>query len=437
MITTWNKATAEQKSAAIARPPAPSSTENSATIVEIFNTVEKYGDDALLRLTQKYDSVSLDSVTFDVFAAPAPNLAIEDEQAILNAIANIKAFHKTQYPTNTVLETQTGVRCEKTWRALERVGLYVPGGTAPLISTFLMLAVPAIVAGVKEITIVTPPQNNGSLVNDGILFIARLLDIKTLYLVGGAQAIAALTFGTQTIPRVDKIFGPGNMWVTEAKTYATTLPAGPAIDMPAGPSEVMVIADNTANPAIVAADLLAQAEHDTMAQAILVCFSSSFADEVSAEISLQLQSLPRSDIAQEAIKNMQIIICKNQNEALEVVNSYAPEHLIINTKNADDYVAGVNNAGSVFVGEYTPEAVGDYASGTNHVLPTAGYARSYSGLSTQSFMRSMSVQKLDKTGLLNLGPTVVRLANMEGLAGHALSVSKRLDIIEKDNENEL
>lgn len=440
MITQWNNSTVEEKISALERPKPASHEGIAKTIAQIFADVEKNGDQALLNLTEKFDQVSLKNVAFDVFSAPVPDLDIKDEQAILAAVKNIETFHKAQLPINSSSEPQEGVLLEKVWRPLNRVGLYIPGGTAPLISTFLMLAVPAMVAGTKEIVIITPPQNENDPVNKGILFVARLLQIKTIYLAGGAQAIAALTFGTKTVPKVDKIFGPGNMWVTEAKKYATTLPSSkitaPAIDMPAGPSEVMLVADDSANPAIVASDLLAQAEHDTMAQAVLVCFSFEFSKKVNDEIITQLKTLPRKAVASSSMQNLRIIICENKKQALEAINLYAPEHLILNTENAEKYVPDVNNAGSIFVGPLTPEAAGDYASGSNHVLPTSGYARSYSGLSTIDFMRSMSVQKINEKGLKAIGDTVMRLANMEGLEAHALSVSKRLDIIKMDEENE-
>ncbi|MCK5041166.1 MAG: histidinol dehydrogenase [Sphingomonadales bacterium] len=433
----WNSASEVEKNRALSRPETPPDQEITAKISAIFAEIKTGGDKALLAFTDQFDGVTLNKVAFDVPSSPVPNLDIEDEKAILLAAANIRKFHKAQLPIPVSIETQPGVLCEKVWRPMNSVGLYIPGGSAPLISTLLMLAIPAQIAGVKEIAIITPPQKGEGPVDKGILFVARLLGIKTIYLAGGAQAIAALTYGTQTVPAVDKLFGPGNLWVTEAKKYANSLPSAnviaPAIDMPAGPSEVMVLADNQANPAIVAADMLAQAEHDPLAQALLVCFTARMALDVSLEIDKQLKTLTRKEIATASANNMLAITCKVPSDALDVINKYAPEHLILNAESANAYLSGINNAGSVFVGPNTPEAAGDYASGTNHVLPTAGFARNYSGLSTSAFMKSITIQKIDDAGLKTLGPSIVRMANMEGLDGHAASVTMRLKLLEEQN----
>lgn len=436
-IVNWNSATAEEKTTILARPQTLPAKDIEVKISSIFAEIKNNGDSGLINLTEKFDGVKLDDIAYDVTSAPLPDLEVADEAAILMATDNIKKFHAAQLPKPISIEIQPGVLCQKIWRPINSVGLYIPGGSAPLISTLLMMAIPAKIAGVKNIVVVTPPQKSGNQIDSGILFVAKLLGIKTIYLAGGAQAIAALTYGTETIPAVDKIFGPGNMWVTQAKKYASALPSGPAIDMPAGPSEVMVLADNQATPAIVAADMLAQAEHDPLAQAVLICFSSRMALDVSLEIDKQILKLGRRKIAAQSVKNMIAIVSASPSEALNIINKYAPEHLILNAENANSYLDNISNAGSIFLGPNTPEAAGDYASGTNHVLPTAGFARNHSGLSTSSFMKSITVQEIDDNGLKTLGPTIVRLAKMEGLDAHAASVLIRLAQLEGGVNNGL
>jgi len=311
-------------------------------------------------------------------------------------------------------------------RPLDSAGLYVPGGSAPLVSTLMMLAIPAKIAGVEKRIVVTPPSKDRQ-VDTNILAAAYLCDVQDLYMVGGAQAIAALGYGTQTIPKCAKIFGPGNAYVAHAKAQISMEMGGPAIDLPAGPSEAMVLADDKANPAFVAADLLSQAEHDPLAQVICVCRSQGFADTLNAELEAQLADLPRKEIAQQALDNGQIIIAYDIETMLEIANNYAPEHLIVQMENSENSMDNIRNAGSVFLGQWTPESVGDYASGTNHTLPTFGAARAYSGVCVESFMKFISVQSLTRAGLEELGPCVERLATLEGLEAHKRAVSLRLE----------
>ena len=316
--------------------------------------------------------------------------------------------------------------CRREYRPIETAGLYVPGGTAPLVSTLLMLAVPAKVAGVKRRVVVTPPGKDGK-INQAILAAAYRCKVSDVFACGGAQAIAALAYGTQTIPKCDKIFGPGNAYVATAKSIAVQEPGGPAIDMPAGPSEAMVVADIHANPVFVASDLLSQAEHDILAQVICVATSVKTADAIKAQIDIQIETLPRKDIAQQAMAKSRIIIASNRPDVIDVINRYAPEHLILQIKNPENLVPAIRNAGSIFLGPWTPESVGDYASGTNHTLPTYGAARAYSGVTLESFVKYISVQQLTRKGLERLGPTVETLAEMEGLEAHRRAVSLRLE----------
>ncbi len=421
----WDKASIKAKEAAFLRPSLTSTMDVRSKVNNIFGQIKKGGDEALSRLTSQFDGVNLTSPLVEIAQLPNPTLLDEDKEAILQAINNIKSFHEAQIPTGIKLETQKGVICEKVWRPIEKVGLYIPGGSAPLISTLLMLAIPAQIAGCQNIQLITPPQKGTDLIDPNIVFAAKYLGFKQIYLGGGAQAIAALTFGTETIMPVDKIFGPGNIWVTEAKKLAVSLPQGPAIDMPAGPSEVMVIADNNANANVVASDLIAQAEHDPLAQAILVSSSREVLENVGAEIITQLETLPRKDIAQKSLENAHFICIENEYQAIEIINKYAPEHLILNLRSTEKLLPKIMNAGSIFVGPYTAESAGDYASGTNHVLPTSGYAKNHSGLGTDAFMKSMTIQTMTKEGLNDLGPKIERLARLEGLEGHARAITIR------------
>jgi histidinol dehydrogenase len=352
-------------------------------------------------------------------------LTAEQIAAIDLAISNVRAFHEAQLPKSISVQTMPGVTCKRISHALDSVGLYVPAGTAPLPSAAIMLAVPAMLADCPEVVLCTPPRPDGT-ADPGVLVAAARAGVTRMYKLGGAQAVAALAYGTETVPKVRKIFGPGNAWVTSAKTVVAADPAGAAIDMPAGPSEVLVIADRTASAEFVAADLLSQAEHGTDSQVVLVSTDADLALRVLDEIALQLSSLSRADIAEASLANSVVIVADDAATAIQISNQYAPEHLILQVEDAAKLVNRVRNAGSVFVGEWTPESVGDYCSGTNHVLPTYGYASTYSGLGVEQFMRHMTVQELSRDGLNNLGAAVVTLANLEGLDAHAAAVERRL-----------
>ncbi len=406
----------------LTRPSVRDNQEINQQVKNIIQQVQQSGDVALRELTLKLDGVQLSVIAS---TAAQPRLEPKAQQAIDIAYHNIHAFHKAQILPKIKVETTPGVICEKITRPIQSIGLYIPGGTAPLISTTLMLGVPAQIAGNPNKILCTPPNKSGQ-IDPHILYAAQLCGIDTIYTLGGAQAIAAMAYGTQTIAKVDKIFGPGNAYVTAAKQYVAQDPNGAAIDLPAGPSEVLVIADDAANPTYVAADLLSQAEHGIDSQVILICLSNTFAEKLQKELERLLMQLPRSEIAKQSLSHSAIIIADDLNQAVEISNQYAPEHLIIQTHHARDLLSLVTRAGSVFLGAYAPESVGDYASGTNHVLPTYGYARSYSGLNLNDFMLHMSVQELTKQGLQTIGPHVEVLAGLEGLDAHALAVKVRL-----------
>ncbi|WP_079717837.1 histidinol dehydrogenase [Parapedobacter luteus] len=393
---------------------------------EIIEDVKVNGDSALKRYAEKFDKVQLDRLylTADEIAALASSINREQQRALEIAFANIYRFHETQLRKERAIETMPGVKCWREPRPIEKVGLYIPGGSAVLPSTLLMLGVPARIAGCKEIVVCSPPQADGK-INGYVAYCLQLLKIDRVYLVGGAQAIAAMAYGTPTVPKVDKIFGPGNQYVTKAKSLVQSL-TNVSIDMPAGPSEVLVIADGSANPAYVAADLLAQAEHGADSQAILVSTDQHLIDEVQIALRAQLAQLPRAEVATKAIANSYALLCANLDEAITFSNRYAPEHLIIETDDWEQLLRKVSNAGSVFVGHLTPESAGDYASGTNHTLPTSGYARSYSGVSVDAFVKKITFQHITEEGLRNIGPTVEVLAELEGLEAHKHAVSVRL-----------
>ena len=400
------------------------------TVNKIFSEVSETGDRAIKDYTAKFDGVTLDSnsVSVEEIELAAKEVPEKLQKAIKLAKQNIEAFHKAQKTDKVVIETVNGVSCWQEKRPIEKVGLYIPGGTAPLFSTVLMLAIPAQIAGCKEIVLCSPPNKAGNLAPE-ILFAAQLCGVTKIIKVGGIQAIAGLTFGTETIPQVYKIFGPGNQYVTVAKQIATKY--GVAIDMPAGPSELLVVADDYANASYVASDLLSQAEHGTDSQVILVSTSKRLIDEVSDEVEKQLEVLPRKAIAEKAIANSKLIYMENDNLALELINDYGPEHFIICSKNEDLYINGITNAGSVFIGDFTPESAGDYASGTNHTLPTNGFSKAYSGVNLDSFLKSMTFQKISKEGLLNLGESIELMAEAEGLQAHKNAVSIRLKDLKK------
>ncbi|WP_114937207.1 histidinol dehydrogenase [Mucilaginibacter endophyticus] len=397
------------------------------TIVEdVITNVQQHGDSALFDYALKFDKVELNKLYLEKAELEEIAKAISADQkaALETAYSNIYKFHQTQLKTEDKVETMPGVTCWRELRPIEKVGLYIPGGSAVLPSTFLMLGIPARIAGCHEIVVCSPPQKNGK-VNAFIAYVALMLGIDKIYLVGGSQAVAAMAYGTASIPKVDKIFGPGNQFVTKAKTIIQSTTTT-AIDMPAGPSEVLVIADETAVPAYIAADLLAQAEHGIDSQAVLVCTSAYIAQKAIAEVEKQLPVLPRAEIAKLAIDNSYVVITNSLSEAMTFSNKYAPEHLILATGSWEQITGSIINAGSVFLGNLTPESAGDYASGTNHTLPTSSYARAYSGVSVDSFVKKITFQHITREGINNIGHTVEVLAELEGLHAHRNAVSVRL-----------
>jgi histidinol dehydrogenase len=400
--------------------------EIRSVVEDIINNVRTHADRALLGYAAKFDQVELKSLSIGKaeLAQLASELEPEQKKALDTAYNNIRKFHETQLHTESTVETMPGVTCWRELRPIERVGLYIPGGTAVLPSTFLMLGVPARIAGCHEIAVCSPPQKDGK-INAYIAYVSQLLGIEKVYLTGGAQAIAAMAYGTESIPKVDKIFGPGNQYVTKAKTIVQST-TNTAIDMPAGPSEVLVIADDSAVPAYVAADLLAQAEHGVDSQSVLVTTSQQFVDKVIEELNKQLAVLPRAAIAGKAIDNSYIIVVNDLNEAMQFSNEYAPEHLILATDQWQQITGKIINAGSVFLGNLTPESAGDYASGTNHTLPTSAYARAYSGVSVDSFVKKITFQHIGPEGIQSIGRTVEVLAELEGLQAHKNAISVRM-----------
>lgn len=409
----------------ILKRPTQTVDDIEGIVSEIFADVKENGDKAIEKYTERFDKVNLEAVQVSEQEIEAELLRVSSEmqQAIKVAADNIYRFHEAQKTERVSVETYPGVQCWQEKRPIEKVGLYIPGGTAPLFSTILMLAIPAKIAGCKEIVLCTPPDKEG-FVHPAIVFAAKLCGVTKIFKVGGIQAVAAMTFGTETIPKVYKIFGPGNQFVTVAKQLATK--HGVAIDMPAGPSELLVVADNTANPIYVTADLLSQAEHGKDSQVILVSTSKDLIEKVEEELTLQLANLPRKEIAAVAIENSKLIYVENDQVALELINEYGPEHFIVCVENEDFYVDNIANAGSVFIGNFTPESAGDYASGTNHTLPTNGYAKNYSGVNLDTFMKSMTFQKISEQGLNSLGPVIEMMAEAEGLQAHKMAVSLRL-----------
>jgi histidinol dehydrogenase len=394
--------------------------------------VRERGDAALLDFTRRFDGVALHSieVTASEFAAAETALNVEQRQAIDRAIANVRCFHEAQVGAPLRVETAPGVSCERQFRPIEAVGLYVPAGVAPLPSAAIMLAVPARIAGCPTRIICTPPRRDGT-ADPAILTIANLCGVRREFKLGGAQAIAAMAYGTASVPKVDKIFGPGNAWVTAAKLQVANDPEGAALDLPAGPSEVLVIADATARAEFVAADLLAQAEHSADAQVVFITPSSALAEATALEVEAQMRGLARVDTLHHSIGHARLFVVDTVDAALEISNAYAPEHLILQVANARDWLPKVRNAGSVFLGAWTPETMGDYCSGTNHVLPTGGFAKAYSGLSLHDFLKRMTVQELTSDGLRELGPTAITLAALEGLDAHANAVRVRLAQLER------
>ncbi len=428
---TWNSISFTEQQELIERTQSVAfSNQTQTTVQKILGDIKSNGVSSLIEYTKQFDYANFTLENL-VQTLDEHSLLQKEKDAVIQAIENINKFHHAQLNGEYELETMPGVHCKRVYRPIQSVGLYIPGGTAPLVSTVLMMAVPARLAKCERVVLCTPPDSTGK-INPAILYAAKMCGIKEVFAVGGAQAIAAMAYGCGPIPRVNKIFGPGNQYVNLAKILVSQEFGGPAIDMPAGPSEVLVIADKTARPEFVAADLLSQAEHDTLASVITLTFSEQSAKAIRKETEQQLINLPRKEIASKALQNALIIIMNDIDDALKLSNQLGPEHLIIQVDEAESYLHKIINAGSVFLGEWTPEAVGDYASGTNHVLPTSGYASKMGGLNLDSFRRSMTVQNLDPQGLINLAPCVETLASMESLEAHRRAVSIRREVLEKE-----
>ncbi|MDP7591137.1 MAG: histidinol dehydrogenase [Litorilituus sp.] len=427
-VINWQNISQQQKVNSLARPAIADNALLSTQVADILSHVKKQGDEALFSLTEQFDGIALNTLQVTSEQVEQAKLALTDKRlnAIKTAYQQIKSFHCAQIPKDISVETCPGVRCTLKTEAIESVGLYIPAGSAPLPSTVLMLGVPAQLAGCQRTVLVCPPDKKGQLANE-ILVAAQLCGIDEIYTIGGAQAIAALAYGTKTIPSVNKVFGPGNRYVTEAKKQLSQHVLGFAIDMPAGPSEVLVIADKEANPAFIAADLLSQAEHGADSQVILLTDSEDLITEVAKELTNQLVLLSRQKIAALALKQSRLILTKDMSQAVEVSNLYGPEHLIVQTQEPQKLLSSLRNAGSIFVGAYTPESAGDYASGTNHVLPTYGYSKVISSLSLADFSRRYTVQEISKAGLSKLADCIIELTDAEGLDAHQRAVTIRLE----------
>jgi histidinol dehydrogenase len=432
LVYDWTTLAPAERRALLRRPAQQDRASLDASVRAIVDDVRANGDAALIRYAEKFDRVQLTSlaVTEAEFAAAEAALTPEQHAAIDRAIDNVRRFHEAQRTPPLSIETMPGVRCERIVVPLQAVGMYVPAGSAPLPSAAIMIAVPAAIAGCPTRVLCTPPRPDGG-ADPAVLVVAKRCGVSQVYKAGGAQAIAAMAYGTDTVPKVDKICGPGNAWVTAAKQLVANDPEGAALDLPAGPSEVLVIADDAANPTFVAADLLAQAEHDPSAQVVLVTTSRALADGVAVEVEAQQSRLARRQITAAALSNSRIVLVPDLATAFAVSNDYAPEHLILEIREARSWLPHVTSAGSVFLGDWTPESMGDYCSGTNHVLPTYGYARAYSGLSLHDFVRRITVQELTPDGLRSLGPTAQVLAGLEGLDAHANAVTVRLAALER------
>jgi len=412
----------------ILKRPTQTYADIEPLVAQIFREIADQGDLAVKKYTKKFDKADLSGLEVDQLEIDLAKetLDVHLKKAIQLAKSNIEAFHASQQVFPKKVETTKGVVCWQEKRAIEKVGLYIPGGTAPLFSTILMLAVPAAIAGCEEVVMCTPCDAEGK-VHPAVLYTADLCGIKKIFKVGGIQAIAAMTFGTESIPQVYKLFGPGNQYVTVAKQMAMKF--GVAIDLPAGPSELLVYADDSATANFMAADLLSQAEHGVDSQVVLVCRSMEKLGEIEKELEEQLKKLPRRDIAAKAIENSKLIYCSTEKDAIDLINLYAPEHLILSTADNDSMIPKIKNAGSVFIGNYTPESAGDYASGTNHTLPTNGYARNFSGVNLEAFQKTISFQEISKEGLVHIGTAIELMAEAEGLYAHKNAVSLRLDSI--------
>ena len=427
-IKNWQSLSLSDKKQCLNRPRQISSTR--ASVLEIIQQVQSCGDKALLDLTQKWDKVRLDSLKVPVQKIQDATVNQRALSAINRAIETITTYHQSIVPEDSKVSTAQGIDIYTTYRPIQRVGLYVPGGNkTPLISSLLMQAIPARIAGCPVRVLCTPTDETGE-INSHLLVAARLCGIDTIYMLGGAQAIAAMAYGTETIPKVDKLFGPGNSYVTEAKTMVASDPYGAAIDMPAGPSEVMIVADNQANPAFIAADLLAQAEHGADSQVMLICESFDCARQVNEQLDIQLDQLSRKSLIKQSLSHSLIIVCTDRAEQINIINSYAPEHLIINRDDAASWVPKLTAVGTVFLGSWAAETMGDYVTGSNHVLPTNGFARNHNGLGTVDFLTRFTVQSINQEGIRALGPTAVSLALLEGLDAHANAVQIRLNALE-------
>lgn len=424
----WQSLSESQQDSILERPAITEGANITAAVSDVIAKVRTGGDAALVELTEKFDGVKPESirVSEQEIEAACDRLTDAMKQALNQAYSNIAKFHKAQKPQPIKVETQPGVLCEQVTRPIQKVGLYIPGGSAPLPSTVLMLGVPSKIAGCRKVVLCSPPP-----IADEILYVARLCGIDEMYNVGGGQAIAAMAYGTESVSKVDKIFGPGNAYVTEAKRQVSNDFRGAAIDMPAGPSEVLVIADDTAEPDFIAADLLSQAEHGPDSQVVLVTPSPIIADQVIDAVQRQLKQLSRADIAEKALASSLVIIADSITQAVSISNYYGPEHLIVQTKQPRELLPLLDNAGSIFLGNWSPESAGDYASGTNHVLPTYGYTRTYSSLGLADFSKRMTVQELSAEGLINLAPTVVTMAEAEGLDAHKRAVTIRVEKLAK------
>ncbi len=422
-LSYWQQCSDAQRAALLTRPAITASDSISQAVADILSQVKQNGDQALIALSNKFDKVQIQQIklTQDAIKAATARVKPELKQAMQLAVSNIEKFHQAQVKSAITVETMPGVKCQLVTRPIDSVGLYIPGGSAPLLSTVLMLATPAKIAGCRKVILCSPPP-----IADEILYAAELCGVTEIYQLGGAQAIAAMAFGSESVPKVDKIFGPGNAFVTEAKRQVSQRLDGAAIDMPAGPSEVLVIADSSANPAFIAADLLSQAEHGPDSQVILLTPDEDIAKAVSIEVDKQLTQLSRQGIAEKALQESRLIVTKDLAQCITISNRYGPEHLIIQTQNADDLVEQITSAGSIFLGDWSPESAGDYASGTNHVLPTYGYTATYSSLGLADFQKRMTVQKLSPEGLQAIGNAVELMAQAEQLTAHKQAVTLRL-----------
>lgn len=430
-LSYWQNCSKEQQAELLTRPAIAASDSISQVVKDILTQVKQNGDQALKALSSKYDKTQTNQIklTEDEIKTATSRVKSDLKQAMQLAVSNIEKFHQAQVRQTITVETMPGIKCQSVTRPIDSVGLYIPGGSAPLLSTVLMLAIPAKIAGCRKVILCSPPP-----IADEILYAAELCGVTEIYQLGGAQAIAAMALGTESVPKVDKIFGPGNAYVTEAKRQVSQRLDGAAIDMPAGPSEVLVIADSSANPSFIAADLLSQAEHGPDSQVVLLTPDEKIAQEVSNEVDKQLMQLSRQDIAEKALKESRLIVTNDLEECVDISNRYGPEHLIIQTKNADQLVDKINSAGSIFIGDWSPESAGDYASGTNHVLPTYGYTSTYSSLGLPDFQKRMTVQKLTPDGLKAIGTAVELMAQAEQLTAHKNAVTIRLAKLNADNK---